>query len=48
MQQLLTLLQINDSMFPIGSFTHSYGLETYVDKGLVNNNETAKNMLLIC
>ncbi|ADQ82077.1 urease accessory protein UreF [Riemerella anatipestifer] len=42
MQQLLTLLQINDSMFPIGSFTHSYGLETYVDKGLVNNNETAK------
>lgn len=41
MQQLLTLLQINDSMFPIGSFTHSYGLETYVTNRMVRDNDTA-------
>lgn len=43
MQPLLTLLQINDSMFPIGGFTHSYGLETYVHRGLVNNVATAES-----
>ncbi|WP_202800195.1 urease accessory protein UreF [Pontibacter sp. BAB1700] len=42
MQPLLTLLQINDSMFPIGSFTHSYGLESYVSQGIVHNTPTAK------
>lgn len=41
MQKLLTLLQINDSMFPIGSFTHSYGLESYVNTRAVNDNATA-------
>ncbi|NML20849.1 urease accessory protein UreF [Pseudoflavitalea sp. G-6-1-2] len=41
MQKLLTLLQINDSMFPIGSFTHSYGLESYVNSNAVHSNETA-------
>lgn len=42
MQKLLTLLQINDSMFPIGSFTHSYGLESYIDAQLVKDTETAR------
>lgn len=41
MQQLLTLLQVNDSMFPIGSFTHSYGLESYVSSGAVSDNTSA-------
>lgn len=41
MENLFTLLQINDSMFPIGGFTHSYGLEAYVDQGIVKDNETA-------
>jgi urease accessory protein len=41
MNPLLTLLQINDSMFPIGGFTHSYGLESYVSQGLVHNVETS-------
>ncbi|SKA48142.1 urease accessory protein [Chitinophaga eiseniae] len=41
MQKLLTLLQVNDSMFPIGSFTHSYGLESYVDARIVHDNSSA-------
>ena len=41
MQPLLTLLQINDSMFPIGSFTHSYGLESYVSQGIVHDTASA-------
>jgi urease accessory protein len=42
MQSLLTLLQINDSMFPIGGFTHSYGLESYVSQGIVKDTASAK------
>lgn len=38
---LFTLLQINDSMFPIGSFTHSYGLESYVNDGIVCDDDSA-------
>lgn len=49
MNPLLTLLQINDSMFPIGGFTQSYGLESYVSQGFVRDTETsftyAENML---
>ncbi len=35
------LLQINDSLFPIGGYSHSYGLETYIQKGIVHNAELA-------
>lgn len=35
------LLQVNDSVFPIGAYSHSYGLETYIQKGLVRNEEDA-------
>ncbi len=41
MLPLLTLLQINDSMFPIGGFTHSFGLESYVQQEIVKDVETA-------
>lgn len=41
MQPLLTLLQINDSMFPIGGFTQSYGLESYVSQGIVKDTPSA-------
>lgn len=35
------LLQINDALFPIGAYSHSYGLETYIQKDIVYNAETA-------
>lgn len=39
------LLQISDPLFPIGGYTQSYGLETYVQKELVNSGETAEALL---
>lgn len=35
------LLQINDALFPIGSYSHSYGLETYIQKNLVSDQKSA-------
>ncbi len=34
---LLYLIHICDPLLPIGGFTHSYGLETYVQKGIVHD-----------
>ena len=42
---LLTLLQLTDSFFPTGAFAHSFGLETYVQLGLVNDPETFEAFL---
>ena len=39
------LLQINDSLFPIGGYSHSYGLETYIQRGLVHDASTAEEYL---
>lgn len=39
------LLQINDSLFPIGSYTQSYGLETYIQKEIVVDLDSAFNYL---
>lgn len=48
-QYLGSLLHLADSTLPIGSYTHSAGLETFVQQGLVNNRTTAdafvRNML---
>ncbi len=35
------LLQVNDALFPIGGYSHSWGLETYIQKDLVTNTEEA-------
>ena len=37
------LLQLNDATFPIGSYTHSWGLETFVQKGIIRDSQTAES-----
>ena len=39
---LLSLLHLSDPTLPIGGYTHSNGLETYVQQGLVHNAATAE------
>lgn len=39
------LLQVNDALFPIGGFTQSYGLETYIQKNIITDGETAYQYL---
>ncbi len=42
----LLILQINDALFPIGSYTQSYGLETYVQKQTIHDVHTLKKYLV--
>jgi len=42
----LHLLHISDPLLPIGGFTHSYGLETYVQKELVNSSSSSKKYII--
>jgi urease accessory protein len=42
---LFYLLQISDPLFPIGGYTQSYGLETYVRKGIVHDAESSERYL---
>jgi len=42
---LLSLLHLTDPTLPIGGFSHSAGLETYVQNGIVKNAETAKEFI---
>ena len=35
------LLQVNDALFPIGGYSHSYGLETYIQKDIIKNEKDA-------
>ncbi|WP_262105970.1 urease accessory protein UreF [Arthrobacter sp. Marseille-P9274] len=37
---LLPLLQLADSALPTGAFSHSFGLETFLERGLVRDEET--------
>lgn len=39
------LLQINDALFPIGNYTHSFGLESYVQLGRIKNKYEARDYL---
>ncbi|MFB4166060.1 urease accessory UreF family protein [Alteribacillus sp. JSM 102045] len=42
----LHLMQIHDSAFPIGSYTHSFGMESYIQDGYIYNQETLKQYCL--
>lgn len=44
--ELLSLLQLADPTLPIGGFSHSSGLETYVQAGIVKDPATAKNFVV--
>ena len=45
MNNLLQLLQLSDPTLPIGGFSHSAGLETYVQYGIVKDKSTAKEFI---
>ena len=45
LQSHFLVLQINDSLFPIGAYSHSYGLETYIQKDIVHDVTTAKEYI---
>lgn len=44
--QLVRLLHLTDPTLPIGGFTHSMGLETYVQKGLVHDIHSAEEFIV--
>ena len=39
------LLQINDALFPIGGYSHSYGLETYIQKDILKNDDDIRDYI---
>ena len=39
------LLQVNVALFPIGGYSHSYGLETYIQKGIVHDEDRAEEFI---
>lgn len=43
---LLQLLHLCDPALPIGGFSHSAGLETYVQEGFITNKERAKEFVI--
>ncbi|MFC3039781.1 urease accessory protein UreF [Virgibacillus xinjiangensis] len=44
-ERLLTFFQLCDSNFPIGGFSHSYGLETYIQEGVVSDKNSFQQWL---
>lgn len=43
--KILKVLQVCDSAFPVGSFNHSYGMETYLRNSVISNTESFKKWL---
>jgi urease accessory protein len=46
MNSFLSLLQLSDPALPIGGFSHSAGLETYVQIGIVKDKNTAREFII--
>ena len=46
-RRILEVFQICDSTFPIGTFNHSYGMETYLRDGIVDSNESFEEWLSV-
>ena len=44
--KILNVMQICDSNFPVGSFNHSFGMETYLRAGDIKDTATLKTWLL--
>ena len=44
-QKKFYLLQVNDALFPIGAYSHSQGLETYIQNGIVYDEKTAEEYI---
>jgi len=47
MNRLLSLFQLCDSNFPSGSFSHSFGLETYIQEKVITDKESFKNAISV-
>lgn len=45
-EKLFYLLQVNDALFPIGGYSHSQGLETYIQKGIVCDGTSAEEYII--
>jgi urease accessory protein len=45
--RLLPLLQFSDSNFPSGAFSHSFGLETYIQEEVIKDKQTFSEALFI-
>jgi urease accessory protein len=47
MSKVLSLFQLCDSNFPTGAFSHSFGLESYIQSDAVHNSETFADWLAL-
>ena len=48
MDPLMPLLQLCDSLFPLGSFAHSDGLESAVQGGGISNGDDLAAWMAVC